>query len=315
MNDQITISLYQLFKLIPNSNSARIFLEKQRWGDSYRVCPYCEYTKSSQRGGERQGYYRCTKCKKEFTVRTNSIFHRSHIPLDKWIFAIYMMVTARKGVSSMQLSKELSIRQSSAWFLMHRIRHAMDDKSMKSMLQGIVEVDEAYFGGKEKNKHENKKQKIGRGPIGKSAVVGILQRNGKLVVQQVPDIKGDTLRGEINKNVKPGTKIISDSLPAYKKLNENYSHETVTHSVGEYVRKMAHVNGIESVWALLKRGFDGTFHKISPKHLQRYITEFVFRYNEAHCKVPTRERMSITLDRCWGIRLTYCELIQVELSG
>lgn len=180
MNDHLTISTFQLFQMFPDAESARVYLESRRWPQGPR-CPICGLTdRITVRKG---GYYRCGQCKEDFTVRTGTIFERSHVPLHKWLYAMYLLMTARKGISSMQLSKEIGITQKSAWFVLGRLREALG--SDLKVLQGIVEVDETYIGGKEAAKHEWKKLKAGRGAVGKAAVLGMRERGGRTVAMPV----------------------------------------------------------------------------------------------------------------------------------
>src|ERR1700690_2954397 len=175
-----TISTFQLFEMIPDQETARIYLESRLWPDG-TTCPTCSgQDRITTRKG---GYYRCNKCNLDFTVRTGTIFERSHVPLHKWVYAMYLLVTARKGISSMQLAKEIGITQKSAWFVLHRLREACGSKLEK--LQGIIEIDETYVGGIEKNKHESKKLKAGRGPVGKTPVLGMHERGGRTVAMPI----------------------------------------------------------------------------------------------------------------------------------
>jgi transposase-like protein len=222
-------------------------------------------------------------CRKNFSIRIGTIFEASHIPLHKWLYAMYLIVTSRKGISSMQLSKEIGITQRSAWFLVQRIRAACGNDDVKKILSGIVEVDEAYFGGIEKNKHESKKLKQGRGTVGKTAVIGLRERDGNVVAKMIIATDKLTIQDIIKNHVQNTSVVCTDDFSAYEGLDSIYNHKTVNHSAKQYVDGMAHTNGIESVWSVLKRGFYGTFHKFSVKHLPLYIDEFAFRFNEAKC--------------------------------
>jgi transposase-like protein len=258
----------------------------------------------------KNGYYRCNECKEDFTVRTGTIFERSHIPLHKWIYAMYLLVTARKGISSLQLSKEIGITQKSAWFMLHRLREACGGKDLKK-LRGIIEVDETYIGGKEGNKHETKKLHMGRGAVGKAIVFGLRERGGEVVARHVSDADAANLHAEIYKHVEIGSTVNTDEAAVYADLGTLFfNHETVNHSVGEFVRQQASVNGIESVWAVLKRGLNGVYHQVSPKHLDRYVKEFTFRLNEGDVKRHTLNRVDAMIRAAMGKRLTYEDLTQ-----
>ena len=302
------ISVYDFFKKIPDEETARAYLENQRWNNSIK-CPRCDSGKISK-WSRNQGWHRCNNCGKSFNVKTNTIFERSKIPLRKWLFASYLIVTARKGVSSMQISKELGITQKSAWFMCHRIRTAMSNGKYRYLLKGVVECDETYIGGKEKNKHNMDKLKHGRGVVGKIPVFGAMERGGKVVSVVVNDTSSETLQGLVGNIVEKNSMVNTDESRSYIGLSRRgYSHQKVNHSARVFVDKMAYTNGIESVWALIKRGYYGTFHKFSKKHLQKYVDEFDFRWNQANCKYPTMERIESLAVGCWGRRLSYVELI------
>src|ERR1700677_633650 len=172
-----TISTFQLFEMFPNQEAARLYLQSRLWSDGV-TCPTCKGKENITT--RKHGFYRCNPCKLDFTIRTGTIFERSHVPLHKWIYAMYLLVTARKGISSMQLAKEIGITQKSAWFVLHRLREACGGDDL-SKLKGIIEIDETYVGGIEANKHENKKLKAGRGTVGKTAVLGIRERGGRTI--------------------------------------------------------------------------------------------------------------------------------------
>lgn len=310
MEDQVTISTYQLLKLFPDEGSARVYLEKRRWNGEV-FCPHCGVAEGiTVRKGKRLGYYWCRKgCNKEFTVRTGTVFERSHIPLDKWLLAMYMVVTARKGISSLQLSKELSITQRSAWFMLGRLREALGDDPGEK-LKGVVEIDEAFIGGKEGNKHEWKKLHAGRGAVGKETVLGLRERGGKSVAIHVEGRTRKVIRREVEKHVEPGTTIHTDEHSGYDDL-PGYIRSHVKHGAGEYVGAGdIHVNSVESMWAVLKRGIYGTWHHVSIRHLQRYVSEATFRLNEGNVKIHTLTRLEAFIALAFRCRITYRDFIK-----
>ena len=296
------ITLIQLAQQFPDEETARKWIERVIWPDG-RVCPRCKGSDTVE-STHKTLPYRCRPCNRFFSVRKGSLMENSNLPYLTWVYAIYLELTSLKGISSMKLHRDIGVSQPTAWFMLQRIRAAFGTKRPFEMT-GPVEVDESYFGGLEKNKHNSKKANLGRGPVGKKAVVGIKDRKTKQVRAKVVEHTDKaTLQGFVKANVEDGTKVYTDDARAYIGLE---NHESVKHSVSEYVNGQAHTNGVESFWAMLKRAYHGTYHRISPKHLQRYVTQFAGKHNLR--RLDTITQMELVVSGMVGKHLPYKVLI------
>ena len=301
------ISLKAAIQSFGDDLKAEAWFIERRWPDGIQ-CTYCESKRVSDKKSNRKTpQHHCKDCGRDFTVKTGTIMQDSKLSLSEWALAFYLYTTSLKGVSSMKLHRDLEIRQPSAWYLAHRIRETWKDDLDK--FAGPVEVDETYIGGKEANKHADKKLHAGRGTVGKTAVAGIKDRKSNKVKTRVVDsVDAPTLQGFVHEGTERDARVYTDEAAAYNGLRR--SHETIRHSVGEYVRDMAHTNGIESHWAMLKRGHDGVYHHFSVQHLDRYIVEFAERHNNR--PMDTAEQMTLLVQKSVGKHLPYADLIGLK---
>lgn len=298
------LTIIDLFRMFPDDEAAEKWFEDQRWPDGHKCCTDCGSMNYAVVANRRPMPYRCRDCRSYFSVKKGTVMQSSKIGLQKWLFAMYMMSTSLKGAASMKVYRELGITQKTAWFLTQRIREGFM-KGTQSMI-GPVEVDETYVGGKRGNMHASRRKKFeGRGTVGKTAVVGAKDRaSNKVSAKVVSRTDAETLQGFVVDNADPKAIVYTDDARAYKGLP---NHETVSHSVGEYVREQAHTNGIESFWATMKRGYKGIYHKMSPKHLDRYVKEFAGRHNVRDA--DTLEQIAVLSGGLVGARLRYKDLI------
>ncbi len=305
-SDRKGLGIIELINMFPDEESARKWLEDIRWPNGERHCPHCGSLKTSIVKSKKPMQYHCGDCRKYFSVRVGTVMQSANVPLRKWVIAMYLMSTSLKGVSSMKLHRDLGVTQKTAWLMSQKIREGWTANDNK--LDGIVEVDETYIGGKEKNKHNKSKLKIGRGAVGKIAVIGAMQRKGDIKAKSISATDGLTFKNFIRENVEKDTQVFTDDHRGYLGLTPVFKHNFVKHSAKEYTKGAVHTNGIESFWSLFKRGYYGTYHHMSLKHLNRYVKEFCERHNSR--SVDTIDQMSAMVTGMCNRTLPYQELIK-----
>ena len=299
------MNLATVSKICADEDKARELLESILWPNG-AVCPHCQSQKfykltpkADSKRPARKGVYKCATCRKQYTVTVGTIFADSHIPISKWMMAIFLLCSAKKAISAHQLHRSLGLAYRSAWFMAHRIRHAMNAGPYSDILTGIVEADETYVGGRISGQ--------GRGPKGKVPVLSMVERGGRKRSVVLEKVTGANLKKTIMENVASSSTLVTDEYRAYRNLKHVYDHRDVKHSAKEYARKekdmVVHTNTVEGSFSLLKRGIIGAFHHVSKKHLPRYMHEFDFRWN--HRKTTDGERMVAGIKQVTGKRLTY----------
>lgn len=294
-------NLIQLQRYFSDENTCWEYLEKLRWNHGV-VCPFCEHDEHYR--FKNSHTYKCKACKKKFNAKIGTIFENTKIPLSKWFVAIYLATSHKKGISSLQLSKDIGVTQKTAWFILHRIREMLKAKAPK-MLNSMVEIDETYVGGSEQNKPKRKRI-VHDGYVNKIMVFAVLERKGQVWTKVVPKNDGKTLKPIIKQHVDKSNTVVTDGFGAYYGLNKDYKHVVINHAQDQWIDGIYHTNTIEGYFSQLKRGIYGIYHFVSPKHLQRYCNEFSFRYNTR--KIKEVERFNYSLSVC-DKRLRYKDLI------
>jgi transposase-like protein len=287
------------------------FVAEMRWPNGVS-CPHCGRGRVSYLKTRR--IWKCMngECHKQFSAKVGTIFEDSPIPLDKWMVAVWMIVNCKNGISSWELHRAIKVTQKTAWFMLHRIRLAMQHRYLGTKLDGEVEADETFIGGKVRNMHLSKRESnyIGKPNRGKAIVLGVLERGGQVRTSIVPNLSRPVLQGEVRKHVQAGAAIYTDSMHSYNGLSPKYVHQIVDHAI-RYVDGRIHTNGLENFWSLLKRGLGGTYVSVEPFHLFRYLDEQTFRFNNRATKdnpLDDRDRFMLAVSQIAGKRLTYAEL-------
>ncbi len=312
------LDLHILSPHFTNAEAAVEYLERLRWPDG-PVCPHCGTMEADERShyrikrkGTTRKLWKCFSCKKQFTVTVGTIFEDSHIPLNKWLLAFYLLCASKKGMSAHQLHRMLGVTNKTAWFMCHRIRWAMAEPAFVEKMTGVVEADETYIGGKARNKKrrwdKDANKNIGRGK-GKEAVMVVVERGGRARSKHIANVRGDTLKGVIRDHVDRSARMMTDAFPSYHGLQHEYAtHEVINHQIHEYVRGECHTNTAENFFSILKRGVDGIYHHVSEAHLHRYLSEFDFRYNARSAQGFTdAQRTRLALSKVGGKRLMYAD--------
>lgn len=298
--------------IFTDPEKAREHFEAIRWPNG-PYCPYCGVIdRVAPLGGKSMGpgWYHCKDCRRKFTAAVGTIYERSHIPMTKWLLATHLMCASKKGMSAHQLHRMIGLPYKTAWFMAHRIREGMRDLNPAPTPMGgegkVVEADETYIGGKEKNKHRRKRNAANIGGMGKEIAFALVERQGRVRTHHIQSVTAKTLRPFLVEQLHASTRLMTDDAGQYRHMNRDFRHDVVNHGIGEYVRGEAHTNTVESYFAILKRGITGTYHHVSQQHLKRYLAEFDFRYNErAALNVTDAERATKAVKGVVGKRVTY----------
>ena len=300
-------SLQEAIIYFSNPDNCIDYIAIRRWPNGV-ICPGCGSQKASFNAKRRTWKCGSHHPKREFSVKVGTIYEDSPIPLDKWLTATWMLTNCKNGVSSYEIAKDVRVTQKSAWFMLQRIRLAMQDDFFGSKLGGEVEVDETFIGGKARNMHlsERKRRITGTGTKDKTAVMGILERGGKVRASVVPNRRKTVLQEEVRKHVTAGTALYSDALMSYEGLATDYAHQVVDHAT-QYVDGRVHTNGLENFWSLLKRGISGTYVSVEPFHLHRYLDEQMFRFNNRK-ELDDAGRFDMVVRQIVGKRITFAQL-------
>jgi transposase-like protein len=307
-------SLQEAIVYFSNPDNCIDYLAIRRWPDGRVLCPTCGSDKVKFHAERRIWQCSSHHSKRQFSIKVGTVMEDSAIPLDKWLTAAWLITNCKNGVSSYEIARDVKVTQKSAWFMLHRIRLAMQDETLGSKLGGEVEADETFIGGKARNMHKSVKARRitgqGRNTDDKIMVMGILERGGKIRTKILSNRKQEALHGEVRANVEPGAMLFTDTFGAYKGLQGEFEHQVVDHAL-RYVDGRVHTNGLENFWSLLKRGLAGTYVAVEPFHLFRYLDEQSFRYNNRATNtkpVSDAERFDIAVSNMVGKRLTFAQL-------